>query len=121
MYRFAIIIFGFCFYTGANAGVFYYLRDLPISSFTDDDMRLLRDTAYQALEELKDGEKKAWNNEKSGNSGLLNPLKTYQKDGRLCRTLRVINRSQKKIAELKLEVCEIEEDTWKILSKKRLQ
>ncbi len=116
MYKFAIIVLGCCLYTGAaNAGVFYYLRDLPISSFTDEDMSLMRDTAYYSLEKLKDGEKKAWMNDKTGHSGLLNPLQTYKNDQRVCRILRIINRSKKQIAEFKFEVCETEDDSWKIM------
>jgi hypothetical protein len=118
MYKIAILVLGLCFYTGVNAGVFYYLRDLPISSFTDEDMKLMKDTAYKALEELKDGDKLTWKNEKSGNTGLSNPLKTYKKDELHCRTLRIINRSKKQIAESLFEVCEVEDDTWKIISNK---
>ena len=117
MYKLAIIIFSFCFYANINAGIYYFLKDLPISSFTDDDMTLMSDNVFKALETAKDGEKFAWENKKTGHSGLANPLKTYKQEGLNCRTVRIVNRAKKQIAESKYEVCKVKDNSWKIMTK----
>lgn len=77
----------------------------PISDFTKEDSELFWNSVIDALDNKKDGEKLAWQNEKSGNSGLVNPLTTYQEDNTQCRDLRILNRSKKNIAESKYKFC----------------
>ena len=77
----------------------------PISDFTKEDSELFWNSVIDALDNKKDGEKLAWQNEKTGNSGLVNPLSTYQEDNTQCRDLRILNRSKKNIAESKYKFC----------------
>ena len=77
----------------------------PISDFTKEDSELFWNSVIDALDNKKDGEKLAWQNEKTGNSGLVNPLNTYQEDDSQCRDLRILNRSKKNIAESKYKFC----------------
>jgi surface antigen len=83
-----------------------FLHDVsPISDFTPEDSTLFWDAITNALDTKKDGEKLAWQNEKSGNSGLVNPLNSYEESGNTCRDLRIVNRSKKHIAESKYKFC----------------
>lgn len=117
MYRIALIILGVCFYASADARLYSFLKNSPIESFTEVDTTMMMDNVYKALDTKKDGEKLAWQNEKTGNSGLANPLSTYKQDGLLCRKLRIINRSKKQIVESKYDLCKVEDGLWKINSK----
>ena len=83
-----------------------FLHDVtPISDFTKEDSELFWNAVTEALDSKEDGEKLAWKNEKSGNSGLVNPLSTYQEAESQCRNLRIVNRSKKHIAESKYKFC----------------
>lgn len=96
------------------ASNFSFLRNsAPIASFTEEDTTLFWNTLDKALDTLKDGEKLAWENSKSGNSGLVNPLKTYKQDSQLCRDVRIINRSKENISETKYQFCK-DNDKWVI-------
>ena len=77
----------------------------PISDFTQEDGEMFWNAVISALDEKKDGEKLAWKNDKTGNSGLVNPLSTYQDGDNQCRNVRIINRSEKYIAESKYKFC----------------
>ena len=83
-----------------------FLHDVtPISNFTKEDSEMFWNAITNALDSKKDGEKLAWKNDKSGNSGLVNPLSSYLDGDTPCRDLRIINRSQKHIAESKYKFC----------------
>lgn len=92
----------------------YFLGDAPIASFTAGDVALMEENLQNSLEHLADGEKSAWKNDTSGNSGLAQPVKSYEKDGKRCRSLRLINRSKKSINESTYEFCK-EQDSWKLV------
>lgn len=107
------LIIGLFFYSAlAGAASPNFLHDVtPISDFTKEDSELFWNAVTTALDDKKDGEKLAWQNEKSGNSGLVNPLKTYQEADTQCRDLRIVNRSKKHIAESKYKFCK-RDDKW---------
>jgi len=87
----------------ANPG---FMHDVaPISDFNKEDGEMFWNAVYRALDSKNDGEKLAWKNDKTGNSGLVNPLSTYQDGDIQCRDLRIINRSTKSISESKYKFC----------------
>lgn len=89
--------------SGAFASNFNFLHQAtPIADFNKEDKRMFLDTIQKALNEKKDGERLAWKNEKSGNSGLINPTQTVEDN---CRNTRIINRSKTKIAESRFKFC----------------
>jgi len=113
-----IIIFSVCFYGNATASGFLFLKNSPIASFGKDDLALMKDSIYKALEQTKDGEQLAWENTKTGRSGVVNPLKTFKHKGMKCRTIEVVNRSKKDTSKSQFDFCEVEADSWKIIYKK---
>ena len=98
----------------AHAANTYFLRDAPIASFNAEDVKLMEENIYKSLDNLADGEKSAWKNDASGNSGLAQPIKSFEKNGKSCRSLRLINRSSKSINESTYEFCK-EQDAWKLV------
>ena len=99
----------FLFVPVLNAASPNFLHDVtPISDFTKEDSEMFWNAITTALDSKKDGEKLAWKNDKSGNSGLVNPLSTYTEADTQCRNLRIVNRSQKHIAESKYKFCKRE-------------
>lgn len=94
-----------------------FLESAPIASFNSDDTAMMEKTILRALDSLKDGDKLAWKNDKSGNSGLVNPVKSYKQNGSECRTLRIINRSKKAIRESQHDFCRSLDSKWKIYKK----
>ena len=95
-----------------NAASPNFLHDItPISDFTKEDSEMFWNAITSALDTKKDGEKLAWKNDKSGNSGLVNPVSTYQDGESQCRNLRIVNRSLKNIAEHTYKFCK-HENKW---------
>lgn len=92
--------------SAVNASNFNFLHDTtPISDFSKEDGDLFWNAVITALDTKKDGEKLAWKNDKTGSSGLVNPLSSYKEDQTECRTLRIVNRTVKNIAESKYKFC----------------
>lgn len=102
-----------CCVHGSHASNFSYLKTAPIAEFTEQDVAIMEDNLYRSLETLADGEKSTWKNDKTGSAGLAEPLKTYEKDGKTCRSLRLVNRSSKNINESVYEFCK-EASGWKL-------
>ena len=88
-----------------------YLKDTPISEFTETDTIIFEKAVVTALNNKKDGEKLAWRNEQTGTSGLVNPLKTYKENNETCRHIRTVNRAKNKIAENVYKFCK-RDDHW---------
>lgn len=86
------------------ASNFNFLHEAaPISDFNKEDMALFKAAIQQALNEESDGEKLAWKNEKTGNTGLVNLVLTL--DNGDCRNARIIKKSKKNIAESRFKFC----------------
>lgn len=101
----AVVLLGFMLIPAAYASNFTFLETAPIAEFTPADTAMFENAIDTALNEKKDGEKLAWKNEKTGVSGLVNPLSTYEKNGTTCRKLRIVNRAKNKIAESVYKFC----------------
>ena len=96
-----------------------FLHDAaPISDFNRQDVKIMEDTIQKALNEIKDGEKLAWTNEKTKHSGLVNPLSSYTKDGMECRKVRIVNKSKKRIAQNNFKYCK-QDDIWVLMRFKK--
>lgn len=92
--------------SGVFASNYNFLHDAaPIADFKDTDIEMFQTAIQKALNEKKDGEKLAWKNKKTGNSGLVNPILTLDDDLVNCRNVRIINKSKKNIAESRFKFC----------------
>ena len=97
----------------AHAANYSFLKNAPIADFNEDDVAIMEENLYKSLDKLEDGKKSAWKNDKTGNAGLAQPVKTYDKAGKTCRSLRLVNRSKKSLNESVYDFCK-EESGWKL-------
>jgi len=118
MNRIAITLISFLVVTVASASNLSFLNEAPIADFNKDDVKIMEDTIQKALNGVKDGEKLAWKNEKTGHSGLVNPLSSYTKDKKECREVRIVNKSKKRIAQNNFKFCK-DDDTWILIKFKK--
>ena len=63
------------------------LKGTNFAAFTDADMKLFLNTAETTVRSQPDGVEVRWNSEKSGSSGTMHVVRTYQRDGHTCRQL----------------------------------
>ena len=112
MIRAIITVTTFLFACSLQASNFNFLHEAaPISDFNKEDMALFKAAIQKALNEKKDGEKLAWKNDKTGSSGLVNPILTLENHTSECRNARIVNKSRKNIAESKFTFCK-RDGTW---------
>lgn len=95
-----------------------FLDQAPIRFFNDEDTKLMSDTTDKALDEAKDGEEVRWSNDQTGSSGTITPVRSFTRQGKDCRRLRVVNLASKATrgsATSNVDFCKVE-GTWKILT-----
>lgn len=102
---FFTIVVSFLASVSAASNFNFLHQAAPIAEFNKEDMDMFRATLRKALDEVKDGEKLAWQNEKTGSSGLINPLQTLESDNGDCRNARIVNKSRRKITESRFKFC----------------
>jgi surface antigen len=90
-----------------------WLQYSPVSYFTDEDWRLAREAAREALNEAALGKIVSWENPESGASGSSTPLKALEKDGMLCRYLKIFNSANDTSGESIQFFCQQKDGTWK--------
>jgi hypothetical protein len=71
-----------------------FLKNAPISKFTDEDLKIFTQTRDQLLNTGKDGETREWSNPATKASGKIIIVKSFKRDGVPCRTLKITNRAQ---------------------------
>jgi surface antigen len=102
--------------TGAASGANYgFLKDSPISSFTEEDVAMMMKAADDALNDATPHAKREWRNPTTGNSGQMEVLRSFQlKDGTSCRTLQVFNKAKAAENRATHSVCKSADGTWMI-------
>ena len=98
----------------ASAQAFGDLSRTPAAKFTPEDHQLLEAAAKRLLQ-LNDGSSQSWQNLKSGSSGKLELLKSFQAtDGRSCKRLRVTNHAAGLDGVTTMNLCRSGEGKWLI-------
>ena len=95
-----------------------FLDQAPIRFFNDADLKLMSDAADKALDQAKDGEDVSWSNDQTGSSGTITPVRSFARQGKDCRRLRVVNLASKATrggANSNVDFCNVD-GTWKILT-----
>jgi surface antigen len=77
---------------GAAAAGFGFLADSPIARFNADDLKLMNGAIDRALVAGEVGVRTSWVNEKTGSSGEVTPQRAFERNGRACREVRIVNR-----------------------------
>jgi surface antigen len=84
----------------------------PTQWFNGDDMKLLVDTAREALESAPVGKTVDWNNPKTRNSGATTVLAESTQDGRPCRTIRVDTQAKGMNETMRYVACREPDGRW---------
>ena len=93
----------------------WFTRDMPISRMSSEDVGIMQNAVYQALDTAADGETRRWENGKTGARGDLTPRATFTDSGMNCRDLEIANSAGGLSNRMILTLCKTTEG-WKIKS-----
>ena len=92
-----------------------FLKDAPISSFTEEDVAIMMKAADDALNDATPRARREWSNPATGNSGHMEVLRSFQlADGTACRTLQFYNKAKAKENRATHSLCKAADGTWMI-------
>jgi surface antigen len=96
----------------AHAVNLSFLKNTPITAFTDEDIAMAQDHIRNALNHGKNGDVVQWENTNSGATGEYTLLKTYQRNGATCRRVNVVHSAKGRRGESVQTLCQTSEGTW---------
>lgn len=100
--------------SGAAAGAgLGFLADAPVRRFNGDDLRLMNEAIERALATGETGTPVRWANDRTPASGEVTPQRMFERNGRPCRDLRVLNRHGTLEASGIYTLCR-EDGQWKL-------
>lgn len=67
------------------------MKNTPIEKFTSEDMKIFRKAVDDMLDTGKDGDSSKWSNPATEAAGELLAVKSFERSGTQCRTLKVSN------------------------------
>jgi hypothetical protein len=92
-----------------------FLKNSPVSYFTERDFELMMAAADEALADEGRGATREWKNSETGNYGQLEVLGAFKApDGRLCKRLRVTNNAKAVESRATYSVCLDASGTWMV-------
>jgi surface antigen len=97
----------------AAAAGFGFLADSPIGKFNEDDLKLMNGAIDKALTASTPGVRTRWANEKSGSSGEVTPQRAFERNGRACRDVKIVNRHKTLEASGIYTMCR-DDGQWKL-------
>lgn len=97
----------------AMAGNLGFLKDSPVSYFSEEDTAQMMNAATDALNDSAPRPKREWKNPTTGNSGQLEVLRSFKlADGTACRTLQVSNQAKGIESRATYPLCKAADGTW---------
>jgi len=90
-----------------------FLSDAPVRRFNADDLRLMNEAIERALATSETGSPVRWANDRTPASGEVTPQRLFERNGRPCRELRVLNRHGTLEASGIYTLCR-EDGQWKL-------
>lgn len=83
----------------------------------ESDWTLLRERTSIAMERAVDGDHRSWTNAETGLSGMVRPMRTYQRaDGVTCRDFRLTLAGPADISSTNGMACRHADGTWSLLT-----
>lgn len=90
------------------------LKNSPGERFDEDDLQLFITTARKTVNEAPDNETVSWENPETKHHGDFTILKTFQKDGRTCKRVRVRNEADGRKASNVVDACKVD-GKWRLI------
>jgi len=90
------------------------LKNSPAERFDEDDLQLFIATARKVMNEAPDHQTVGWENPDTKHHGDLTILKSYQKDGRTCKRVRVRNEADGRKASSLVDACKVD-GKWRLI------
>lgn len=95
----------------ASAGNLSFLDGSTVSSFKEDDMKLLLETVDKVLDTGLASS--SWNNPKTGNSGEITAIGQFTStDGSSCKRLKVMNKAKASTSTAEYTLCMVPGRGW---------
>lgn len=90
------------------------LKNSPAELFDDEDLQLFLKTARKTVNETPDNQTVSWENPDTKHHGDFTILKTFQKDGRDCKQVRVRNEADGRKASSVVDACKVD-GKWRLI------
>ena len=90
------------------------LKNSPAERFDEDDLQMFIVNARKAVNETPDNQTVSWENPATKANGDITVLKTFQKDGRTCKRVRVRNEAGGRKATSVVDACKFE-TRWRLI------
>ena len=98
-----------------------FMEYSPIAYYTEEDNRLADEAGLDALDNYADNTAREWSNPRTGASGSITPLETYENEaGHTCRRARAIDRtaSPPLQARFVFTLCKDPDKGWQFVQRK---
>ena len=90
------------------------LKNSPGERFDEDDLQIFIVTARKVVNETPDNQTVSWENPDTKHHGDFTILKTFQKDGRTCKRVRVRNEADGRKASNVVDACKVD-GKWRLI------
>lgn len=90
------------------------LKNSPGERFDEEDLQLFITTARRVVNEAPDNQTVSWENPDTKHHGDFTILKSYEKDGRSCKRVRVRNEADGRKATSVVDACKVE-GRWRLI------
>ena len=90
------------------------LKNSPGERFDEDDLHLFLNTARKVVNEVPDNQTVGWENPETKHHGDFTILKTFQKDGRTCKRVRIHNEADGRKATNVVDACQVD-GKWRLI------
>jgi surface antigen len=113
-FTFVLLACGALIAASAQAYDLQFLTKTPYANFSKEDKKLLMQNIDKALDEGKEGDTVAWNNDSTGAAGTITPEKSFERDGRKCRAVRIHNTFKTLKGEGSYNFCQDKNGKWQL-------
>ena len=96
------------------------LKNSPGERFDDEDLQLFITTARKTVNEAPDFQTVSWENPDTKHRGDFTILKTFKKEGRTCKQVRVHTEADGRQATSTVDACQID-GKWRLIGAPRKQ
>ena len=86
--------------------------DAPMAQFRGKDQAMFEAALYGVLDNAPDGTAKKWANPETRAGGEVKAVKSFERDGKPCRTVAVANKAGGRTSSAKYDFCRSTAGKW---------